>query len=299
MKQIEEPLFVATGLQAERAIAEASGVPLVTVSQIARELRMAGDDLWLRTGSGRRIAHASKRHLVNLSLGAALGPPSKAVANVTMFRSLSTAGVREQLWNEDSTYAWGAIVDGHRLGEYLENFISAIVKGELDEDAGRLRKQFSLVLTPMHWDARVIWRGRQHKDFDHIHTFRNLIELPDCPTAEDWAKVPPAPQIGTTFETSTTLRYPFFEALAGLLHDSEQRSDSDPLPSPSELPSPASDGPEGKNAAPARAASRRPRVTAADALEERRHPIPVKEQGQGTRGRHHGDPDDPADPASN
>ena len=256
---------MAGGSQAEREFATVSKEPIVTVAQTTRELKQADPALWLRTGRGVREANVTLSHLLNMALGVAAGPPSKAVENVRLLRSLVSTGPLKTSYafktaeGERAHIATtlpdteGSLFSGVNAGADLETFIHWLAfTGDL-EKVNRMRRDFVVMITTGSQPSiECLWRNALSDGWDRSTIYRPQGFLPYMADPSGMIRRP------------AFLDLIVFECLARLWRDSAERSGLATTPSYSGTTSPGSDDPRNENAAPGRAALRRPRTSVAN-----------------------------------
>ena len=124
---------LATGAHAVDWIARATGLLPATIFRTARQLQMAGPDLWpkAKKGGGRGAAHLEEPHLVNLGIALAVAdhPITAAPTNVRRFRALMPSssvldGTGSHLAR--TLHGCGAFVAGASLGVSLERLVDLL-----------------------------------------------------------------------------------------------------------------------------------------------------------------------------
>ena len=262
---------MASGSGAEREFAAVSGSPLVTVHQTARELQQAEPALWLRTGKGRREANVELDHLVNLTLGVALGPPSKAVENVLKFRSLTSeksaqAGTLGKL--ENNRWFPGNVSWSLAQTDLANDLAELIHFVAFPDDFEKLRSlendDLNIRLETIDDPEVEIYLFHEHEQ-----------GTGDClKYAEPGINYDENQKNSGRILRTSTITYPLVKCLSSLWRHSVERFKLTPNTSGSgsSLPGDAS---RNENAALPGAAPRRPRTqNAADGFPNRRHPIP-------------------------
>lgn len=254
---------MASGSHSEREVAAASEAPLVTVTQTARELKEA--DLWLRTGRGRREAHVTETHLVNLLLAIATGTPSKAAENVKLYRGLpayshlrtaydfaTPQGARAHIATTERDLE-GRLFSGGSLGADLDIFVRWLADPKHAEDVAKLHQHGAevTITTGKRPHAQILCRNMLSDGYDRITEYG---QRPEALLGKQ----------SSAIRHTAVIELPLLECLAALWRSSAERTGTAAPPSPSGSTSLAGDTPGNENAALAGAALRQPRANAAN-----------------------------------
>ena len=232
---------MATGAIAIERIAEATGIPAVTVDNVSRVLKQHQPPLWALAGrgGGKRAKHVEPEHLVNLVMGLAWADPiSNAPAIVSRLRGLverrhPTRTSRHQLSQGVVAYAVAEIPPNRltmlaealrrgrgpaTLGETLDFYVRALAT--LPDVREKMRSE-ELSVQLGTWPYEFATITRRDEDGTVSSNFDGLGLLTDIPP-----DARPA-----TMRRTVTLPFALFEVLADLYADTLSRKQSAlPLP---------------------------------------------------------------------
>jgi hypothetical protein len=224
---------VATGPECVVQIAEATGLPFVTVDTVARVLKQAKPPLWARSVQGDRLARRSEQaepvHLFNLALGLAVADPfTRAVEAVTFWRSLVPDPSRlpaPRLSNPERLVLGLIDEEKANLGVVGERLIALAADAADDDDVDQ-RTMAILRAAAVQLELRL---GAHPRVFIHVRFHPDLLNRkpptqilfrpPEAPVDAEFLP----PDAAAPIIRSATLTMELFDVLGGLWANSRQR----------------------------------------------------------------------------
>ncbi len=212
---------MATGPEAVAIIAEATGIPAVTVDRVARFLKQHSPPLWPRSpqGGGAKAEHATAAHLVNLAIGLAVGEPfPRAPIAVALYGGMYSVDVDlikqtscESFHSQRAmSIPWGG---GEKLNDYLCRLINEHSNGNAAEEE----------IWGKDWKLTLHIGPRPQAQLSQISLIEDLWSIIFRPPQDEISEFATSKAAPAEFERAVTLNAALIRLFADLVRDARNR----------------------------------------------------------------------------